>query len=379
MTRPGIFFLRGAMLAIAAAVLFGLAFAEASVESAGLRQKAHQADAASGQSVQVEVMLIELGRGTSLEIEKGAGVRLDPTSDQAILTGDRKDRLLAAVNVSKGARTVASSAASVHEGNEALLQLHGQLLHSVHSRVRDRGSSREEPSKEPTPASNTGEPVKPEGKNVLAAVKLKPTLTDGRIALVATVHVSIQVATSKRDDEDSSQPVFSTWMKTTSAVLRGGSSLLIKEPLLMAVLASRVAENAAVPAEEPTAAKRNNEPLETEIFRFEPDSVETETIVSPAGALPVEQPGVSPWDEPASGVAATVKSSLLGSGLPWPEGSNVVYNSKTSALIIANTSANMRVVRQLMEKDILPFCFQPQERESLLILISVKPAGIAAE
>jgi general secretion pathway protein D len=64
------------------------------------------------------------------------------------------------------------------------------------------------------------------------------------------------------------------------------------------------------------------------------------------GAGPGETGG--PPTEGEFGSPQTIRDYLIQSGVPWPRGSNIIYNSRTSTLIVSNTPTNMLFIRELI-------------------------------
>jgi hypothetical protein len=95
---------------------------------------------------------------------------------------------------------------------------------------------------------------------------------------------------------------------------------------------------AAVGLNEPTASPCTpSESFETEIFRL---------ATSAIGVIPREAREATGRVEKHAG--ETIEDFLVHSGVPWPEGSKVIYNEKTGTLLVANTPANMVLVRELV-------------------------------
>ncbi len=55
-----------------------------------------------------------------------------------------------------------------------------------------------------------------------------------------------------------------------------------------------------------------------------------------------------PGAEGQPGATETIKDFLLNSGVPWPRGSNIIYNSRVGTLIVINTPTNMVLIRELV-------------------------------
>ncbi len=79
------------------------------------------------------------------------------------------------------------------------------------------------------------------------------------------------------------------------------------------------------------------ESLETEIFRLATPGI---------GVMERPGPGMRPDFKP--NVGETIKDFLIQSGVPWPEGSNVVHDVRTGTLVVTNTPTNMVLVRELI-------------------------------
>ncbi len=432
---------------------------------AGTERSVGEGDISSQPKVSVEAILVELGSGAAAKIAKVVGFRLDPVGEQLVLTRQQREKLLTAVRESPGARIVASSGARVAAGKEVQLHLRGELLHLIKrdSQAAADAGAEKEASKAPGGEPSKGKAEEPEGKKLVAGVKVKPTVMDSRIALVATVEVSVVVGSKKIEHTDLTEPVLSTSMKTTSVVLRDGSSLLLKEPLLKAILASRVAEQAPKNGEispqkkemlkkldtvvpeiqvqdaglkevveyvsreaginiiiDPVVSEPSDggitirlqnaplkdvlrhllhqkklkyiaediaivivpedygpsEPLLSEVVRFLPDGAEIERV--PGGVGPSVPGGRRPRDsrepsQPDPRNAEAIKDSLLESGVPWPQGSRVVYDADTGTLIVTNTASNMGIIRVLLH-EALPSWFRPENQQTLLTIVSVTSA-----
>ncbi len=117
-----------------------------------------------------------------------------------------------------------------------------------------------------------------------------------------------------------------------------------KRPSLIAAAVTFVLAVVTVPTALLLTGYGQTEQVETEIFRL---------------GIPV--PGISEVND-GSALKATatpeaqargerdqaIKSFLLNSGVPWPEGSNIAYNDKTGTLIVTNTPTNMIIIRELV-------------------------------
>ena len=117
-----------------------------------------------------------------------------------------------------------------------------------------------------------------------------------------------------------------------------------KRPSLIAAAVIFVLAVVTVPTALVLTGYGQTEHVETEIFR-----------------LGILVPGVSEADD-GSGLKATpgpearalrgreqgIKSFLLNSGVPWPDGSNIAYDDKTGTLVVTNTPTNMIIIRELV-------------------------------
>ncbi len=109
------------------------------------------------------------------------------------------------------------------------------------------------------------------------------------------------------------------------------------------------------------------ESLETEIFRLATTGigiVDRPSLTGPGtgpyepgtgrpsqlgGPMEVSGGDTSTLGEPAGPTTTqTVKEFLFQSGVPWPRGSNIIFNSRTGTLIVSNTPTNMILVRELV-------------------------------
>ncbi len=48
------------------------------------------------------------------------------------------------------------------------------------------------------------------------------------------------------------------------------------------------------------------------------------------------------------GATGSIKEYLMQSGVPWPRGTNIIYNARTGTLIVTNTPTNMVLIRELV-------------------------------
>ena len=116
------------------------------------------------------------------------------------------------------------------------------------------------------------------------------------------------------------------------------------------------------------------ESLETEIFRLSTTGLGTierpittgPTSTGPSSYGPTStgrpsllsgprEPGGGTTDtgllpEAEAGMPQTIKDYLLQSGVLWPRGSNIIYNSRTGTLIVWNTPTNMLLIRELIRQ-----------------------------
>ncbi len=98
------------------------------------------------------------------------------------------------------------------------------------------------------PAARAQERAK---REVIAAVKLTPTvMKDGRIAIVATLEISIPSPKSDAASDDTGVPAFRTWTKTTSLILPDGSSFILTRSLPLPYVPAKRAEKTTTERQE---------------------------------------------------------------------------------------------------------------------------------
>jgi hypothetical protein len=117
-----------------------------------------------------------------------------------------------------------------------------------------------------------------------------------------------------------------------------------KRPSLIAAAVTLVLAVVTVPTALLLTGYGQTEQTETEIFRLGiplPRIGEAED----GSALKAT---ARPEARARGGREQGIKSFLLNSGVPWPEGSNVAYDDKTGTLIVTNTPTNMIIIRELV-------------------------------
>jgi hypothetical protein len=473
--------------------------------------------------VRVEAVLVQVGKDAVEDLEKAAGMRLGAEADQLVLKPGHLGKLLDAVRENPAARIVASSSTLIASGKKGLIQLQGELFRRTEpeaeaGEVSSASGIMTEPGEQfilharggwsellPAPKLTTieedgrievvqeisypteydlqtmnvksgeagGVAISPEEapatdaevrrkKKVIAAIKLTPTvMRRARIALVATVEISVLTSPSDAEAVQDSGPLFRTWTKTTSLIIPDGSSFALKEAPIIPFSPARAEEKPSpqrrdilkkldtvipevhfedadlvevigylsrqcevniiidpsiraapegretpnplpetpgtgTPSEKPQAdmsvnVKLTNIPLK-ELLKYilsyknlkymvedyavvvapvdwtAPEAFQTEIVRLAIGAEGVvERPDTG--SDKGSGTAAgeAIEAFLRESGIPWPEGSGLNYNTDTGTLIVTNTPENLALIRES-----LSLWGDPQSRGILLTIISAK-------
>ncbi|NQT81503.1 hypothetical protein HQ563_00650 [bacterium] len=102
------------------------------------------------------------------------------------------------------------------------------------------------------------------------------------------------------------------------------------------------------------------ESLETEIFRLATTGIgiidRPDLAITGDSLLqgPTDASGSTAFDtglpgaEGGPGATETIREFLAQSGVPWPMGSNIIYNRRTGTVIVTNTPTNMVLIRELV-------------------------------
>jgi hypothetical protein len=165
-------------------------------------------------NVWIEAIFVELDSGLTRPFEKAIGFKLSPPDGKAILNGEEKERVIAAIEKTEGAAVIASL---------AVLTVSGQQVQSEH--IDELTYATEYEFKEDRVI-----PGNWEKRDVGAMLNVTPLATeDGRISLVLMPEVTSLTEWQKIDGTDVTQPLFTTWNQTTSVIIPDGSTFVLKE------------------------------------------------------------------------------------------------------------------------------------------------------
>jgi hypothetical protein len=222
------------LCAVAVSVLLGSAclsgeLCRAEESETGDEDEAEGDVVAPSPRIRADAVLVQVDRGAIEQIERAAGIKLSAEADQVVLKPEQMDKLLGAVRENAGARVVASSSALTGNGKKGLIQLQGELIHPIKPDKGEGGSA--DLAKGEGPSAS---PASPSRKTVIGAIKLTPTvMKGGRIALVATLEISVPTSRIDVDAAEFSGPLFRSWTKTTSLIIPDGSSFALKQAAII--------------------------------------------------------------------------------------------------------------------------------------------------
>ncbi len=182
-------------------------------------------------NVWVEAVFVELDRKFTHELERRAGFKLSPPDGKTILTSEEKERLLAAIEKTPGARIISSLSALTINGQQTQSEDVEELTFPTEYDTETINV----PAGGHCPPSGEVFMVTPgnwKKRDVGAILNVTPTILDeDRIALVLMPEITLLVEWINYGNETYPimQPVFRTWNKTTTVIIPDGSSFVLKE------------------------------------------------------------------------------------------------------------------------------------------------------
>ncbi len=164
-------------------------------------------------NVWVEAIFVELDRATTRDFEESLGFKLSPPDGKAILTAEEKEKLLAIVAETEGARIIASVAVLTIPGQQTQTEQVEELTYATEYEYKDGKII----------------PGNWQTRDLGAILNLTPTLCeDGRIFLLLMPGVTSLSGWKEIDGTEVTQPIFSTWQTTTTVIVPDGSTFVLK-------------------------------------------------------------------------------------------------------------------------------------------------------